>query len=205
LAEESGLILELGDWIVRTAFRQMRLWREAGLDTRIAVNFATQQLIHGNPARVIAEAARATASNPARMVMEITESTLIGDLATVQSGIAAVRALGCRVAVDDFGTGYSSLAYLRNLPADEIKVDRAFIERVDSDPINAAIYSAVLDLARHLGLAVTAEGVETQGQLDWLRANGCNEAQGFLIAKPMTGHEIIGRYAALQDPISQIA
>ena len=194
LAEESGLILELGDWIVRAAFRQMLHWHTAGFDTSVAVNFAGAQFTHGNPAQVIAAAAGAVGLEPGRLLAEITESTFIGDLDTVQKGIAAVRALGCRVAVDDFGTGYSSLAYLRGLPADELKVDRAFIRRVDVDPIDAEIYSAVLALADKLGLSVTAEGVETPGQLAWLRAHGCTEVQGFLLGKPMPGHELLQRY-----------
>ncbi len=196
LAEESGLILELGDWIVRAAFRQMLQWHNAGFDTSVAVNFAGTQFTHGNPARVIADAANDVGLPPGRLLAEITESTFIGDLDTVQKGIAAVRALGCRVAVDDFGTGYSSLAYLRGLPADELKVDRAFIKRVDVDPVDGEIDSAVLALARKLGLSVTAEGVETAGQLEWLRAHDCTEVQGFLLAKPMPGHELLQRYGA---------
>ena len=201
LAEESGLIFELGDWIVRAAFRQMLQWHGAGFDTSVAVNFASTQFTHGDPAQVIAAAARAVGLAPGRLVAELTESTFIGDLDTVQSGIAAVRALGCKVAVDDFGTGYSSLAYLRGLPADQLKVDRAFIKHVDVDSVDGEIYSAVLALAHKLGLSVTAEGVETPGQLRWLRAHGCNEAQGFLLAKPMPGHELLQRYGptALQE------
>jgi EAL domain-containing protein (putative c-di-GMP-specific phosphodiesterase class I) len=202
LAEESGLILELGDWIVRAAFRQMLQWHTAGFDTSVAVNFAGTQFTHGEPARVIADAANAVGLEPGRLLAEITESTFIGDLDKVQKGIAAVRALGCRVAVDDFGTGYSSLAYLRGLPADELKVDRAFIHRVDVDPVDSEIYSAVLALARKLRLSVTAEGVETPGQLEWLRAHGCTEVQGFLIAKPMPGHELLKRYGSGREDLA---
>lgn len=194
LAEQSGLILELGDWIVRAAFRQMLQWRNAGFDTSVAVNFTVAQFTHGNPAQVIAEAARAVAIEPQQLLAEITESTFIHDLKTVQTGIAAVRALGCRVAVDDFGTGYSSLAYLRGLPADELKIDRAFIERVDVDPVDGEIYAAVIALARKLRLSVTAEGVETAGQLAWLRAHDCTEVQGFLLGRPMPAHELLQRY-----------
>jgi EAL domain-containing protein (putative c-di-GMP-specific phosphodiesterase class I) len=107
-----------------------------------------------------------------------------------------VRELGCRVAVDDFGTGYSSLAYLRGFPVDMLKVDRVFVQRVHSDPVDAAICMAVLTLARSLGLGVTAEGVELEDQLRWLREHGCDEIQGFLIAKALPALEVERRYAS---------
>jgi diguanylate cyclase (GGDEF)-like protein len=194
LAEESGLILEIGRWVVNAACRQLRHWLDAGLETTMAINFSGKQFIHDDPANLIRTATDACGLDVRSIIVEITESALIGDLASVQVGLLAVKALGCRVAVDDFGTGYSSLAYLKRLPVNELKVDRAFIQHVDSDAVDSAICIAVLSLARDLGLSVTAEGVETDAQLEWLRTHGCEEAQGFLIARPMRGHEILRRY-----------
>jgi EAL domain-containing protein (putative c-di-GMP-specific phosphodiesterase class I) len=110
-----------------------------------------------------------------------------------------LRELGCKVAIDDFGTGYSSLAYLKGLPVDQLKIDKAFIHNVHSNPVDAAICMAILSMARHVGLGVTAEGVETGAQLDWLRQHGCGEAQGFLIARPMAASDVLTRYAAARQ------
>ena len=205
LAEESGLILELGNWVIRCAFRQLRNWHDAGLVTNMAVNFAAPQFIYADPARVISDAAAASNIEPKRMIVEITESALIRDWKLVRTGIAAVRELGCQVSIDDFGTGYSSLAYLKALQADELKVDRVFIQRVDQDQTDAAIYTAVMSLARQLNLRVTAEGVETQGQLDWLRTEGCDEAQGYLLSKPLPGHDILALYRDESTTVFKVA
>jgi EAL domain-containing protein (putative c-di-GMP-specific phosphodiesterase class I) len=196
LAEESGLILEIGRWVIRAACRQLMNWQNEGLDTTIAINVSARQFVHDDPAAVIHAATAECGISPRSIVVEITESALITDLARVQAGLTAVRALGCRVAIDDFGTGYSSLAYLKRLPVDELKIDRSFIRTLESDQVDAAICAAVLSLARTLGLSVTAEGVETELQLEWLRRNQCNEAQGFLIARPMPAHRILVRYGS---------
>ena len=198
LAEESDLILDIGRWVVEAACRQLKNWQTQGFETTIAVNVSGKHFLHGDPVRLITDAAAAAGIQPESLVVEITESSLIGDFAGVQSGLRALRALGCRIAIDDFGTGYSSLAYLKRLPVDELKLDRSFIKSVDSDPIDSAICLAVLSLARNLGLRVTAEGVETAGQLQWFRDHACNEAQGFLLARPMPGHEILRLYGAAQ-------
>jgi EAL domain-containing protein (putative c-di-GMP-specific phosphodiesterase class I) len=118
------------------------------------------------------------------------------DLASVRAGLLAVKSLGCRIAIDDFGTGYSSLAYLQGLPVDELKLDGSFVRNLESESVEAAICSAVLSLARDLGLSVTAEGVETEAQLNWLRAHRCDEAQGFLFASPMPAHNILSRFGS---------
>ena len=199
LAEESGLILELGDWVIRAACKQLRQWRDEGFETTIAVNVASPQFMHGNPSRTIREAAADAGVEPARLLVEITESVLASDLTGVRAGLEAVRALGCRVAVDDFGTGYSSLAYLKELPIDELKIDQAFLRLVDVEATNAAIYAAIINLARQLRLSITAEGVETAGQLAWLRAQGCDEAQGYLIARPMPQWELRRRFGPPRD------
>jgi len=195
LAEESGLILDIGRWVSQAACRQLMNWRSAGLETTIAINLSARQFAHDDPAAMIRTAASASQIDPKSIVVEITESALISDFDSVRAGLLAVRALGCRIAIDDFGTGYSSLAYLKGLPLDELKIDRSFIRNLGSEGVDAAICSAVLSMARDIGLSVTAEGVETEAQLEWLRAHHCDEAQGFLIARPMPGHEILARYA----------
>ena len=205
LAEESGLILEIGEWLVRAAFRQQRQWRADGFETTIAVNYSSLQFLHGTPAQSIAAAAQESGLEPGCILVEVTESVLISNLAVLRSGLEAVRALGCRVAVDDFGTGYSSLAYLKDLPVDELKIDRSFLRHVDVEPVNASIYTAILALARQLRLGVTAEGVETEGQLAWLRAQGCREAQGFLLARPMPQWELVRRYGSAASTQSSTA
>jgi diguanylate cyclase (GGDEF)-like protein len=194
LAEESGLILQIGRWVVQAAARQIANWRDAGLNTSIAINFSARQFMHDDPAQFIRAAAAEAAIDPAAIVIEITESSLIQDLSSVRGGLLALRELGCRIAIDDFGTGYSSLAYLRGLPVDELKIDKAFIRSVASDPIDAAICTAILSLARDIGLRVTAEGVETEAQLEWLRDHECAEVQGFLLAEPVPAHEVLSRY-----------
>jgi predicted signal transduction protein with EAL and GGDEF domain/ActR/RegA family two-component response regulator len=195
LAEESGLILDIGRWVTQAACRQLMNWQNAGFETSIAINVSARQFLHDDPAGTIKDAALAAGIDPRLISVEITESALIGDLGKVQSGLLAIRELGCRIAVDDFGTGYSSLAYLKGLSVDELKVDQSFIRKLGIDRVDAAICSTVLSLARNLGLTVTAEGVETDAQLEWLRAEGCDVAQGYLIGRPMPARQIFERYA----------
>jgi diguanylate cyclase (GGDEF)-like protein len=203
LAEESGLILQIGRWVAQAACRTLAHWRERGLATSIAINVSARQFVHDNPADFIRAAALAANVEPASIMVEITESALIQDLAAVRQGLLALRELGCKVAIDDFGTGYSSLAYLKGLPVDQLKIDKAFIHNVHSNPVDAAICMAILSMARHVGLGVTAEGVETTAQLDWLRQHGCGEAQGFLIARPMAASDVLSRYGvARQDQLT---
>jgi len=196
LAEESDLILDIGHWVVEAACRQLNNWQSEGFETSIAVNVSGKEFVHGDPAKLVTSATSAVGVKPTSIVVEITESSLIGDLSRVQSGLHALRSLGCKVAVDDFGTGYSSLTYLKKLPLDELKLDQSFIKDVDSDYADAAICIAVLSLARDLGLSVTAEGVETGAQFQWLREHGCNNVQGYFFARPMPAQEILRRYGA---------
>lgn len=194
IAENSELILEMGRWVFRAACRQLCAWEQSGLRTSIAVNVSGKQFLHDDPAREIGAALLESHVDPSQLIVEITESMVMADRAPVQSGLAAVRHLGCRVAIDDFGTGASSLACLRDLPIDELKIDRQFVENVATNSVDAAIFRSVLSLAQSLGLSVTAEGVETQEQLEWLRAHGCEQVQGYLLARPMPGHRILELY-----------
>ena len=196
IAEDSGLILEMGAWVMRAVCRQMRRWLDRGIRMPVAINCSGKELLHGDPARVL-EADAAAADVPASLIeIELTESLLIQDSAAVQSALRRLRHLGCQIALDDFGTGYSSLAYITRFPPDRIKIDKAFVRAVDRSPGDAAVANAILSLAESLDLVVTAEGVERQEQLEWLRLRGCHEVQGFLLSRPLPAAELEARYLA---------
>jgi diguanylate cyclase (GGDEF)-like protein len=196
LAEESSLILEIDAFVVRSACRQIYNWRAAGLDTRVSVNVSGKHFLHGDPVAMIRRELQAAAVDARSLVVEITESVLMRDSSRAQVRLRQLREIGCQVAIDDFGTGYSSLAYLKRFPADSLKIDRTFIKHLHESAADAAIVRAVLDLSRSLGLSVTAEGVETQTQLDWLRQHGCNDVQGYFTGRPMSAYELQQRYGA---------
>ena len=194
IAEDSGLIIDMGNWVVRAACRQLRAWLDLGVAVPIAINVSGKELLHGDPARIIEAEARAAGVPTSLIEVEITESLLVKDSATVRSALERLRQLGCRIALDDFGTGYSSLAYITRFPPDRIKIDKAFVQNVDCSASDAAIANAILSLGASLNLVVTAEGVERSGQLEWLRARGCHEVQGFLLSKPLSAHELEQRF-----------
>ena len=194
IAEDSGLILEMGSWVVRAACRQLRKWLDAGFTVPVAVNVSGKEFLHGDPARVVEMEAAAAGVPTSLIEVEITESVLVRDSAKVRRALERLRELGCRIALDDFGTGYSSLAYITRFPPDRLKIDKAFVRNVDQSASDAAIANAILSLAHTLGIVVTAEGIERAGQLEWLRARGCEEVQGFLLAKPVTAAELEERY-----------
>ncbi|HEX4647671.1 MAG TPA: EAL domain-containing protein [Steroidobacteraceae bacterium] len=190
IAEDSGLILDIGSWVVRTVCRQLRAWMDRGFTVPVAINVSGKDLLHGDPARVIATETAAYMIPPSLIEVEITESVLIKDSVAGRSALKKLRELGCRVALDDFGTGYSSLAYITSFPPDRIKIDKGFVHDVDTSAGNAAIANAILSLAESLGVTVTAEGIERPEQLEWLRSRGCQEAQGFLLARPLSPQEL---------------
>jgi diguanylate cyclase (GGDEF)-like protein len=175
IAEDSGLIIDLGAWVIRAACRQARAWADLGLAVPVAINVSGKEI-------------------------EITESLLIKDSPTVRATLDRFRSLGCRIALDDFGTGYSSLAYITRFPPDRIKIDKTFVRHVDESPGDAAIANAILSLGASLDLVVTAEGVERSGQLEWLRRRGCQEVQGFLLARPMAARAVEERFLRAQLP-----
>jgi diguanylate cyclase (GGDEF)-like protein len=190
IAEETRLIIDMGSWVVRAACRQLREWMDRGIAVPIAINVSAKELLHGDPARVVETEAAAAGIPTSLIEIEITESLLVKDSAVVRSALERLRQLGCRIALDDFGTGYSSLAYITRFPPDRIKIDQAFVRNVDRSPSDAAIANAILSLGASLNLVVTAEGVERPGQLEWLRARGCHEVQGFLLSRPLAAREL---------------
>ncbi len=194
IAEDSGLILEMGSWVVRAACRQLRKWLDAGFAVPVAVNVSGKEFLHGDPARIVEMEAAAAGVPTSLIEVEITESVLVRDSAKVRHALERLRQLGCRIALDDFGTGYSSLAYITRFPPDRLKIDKAFVRNIDASASDAAIANAILSLAKTLNIVVTAEGIERPSQLEWLRARGCEEAQGFLLAKPLLAAELEERF-----------
>src|SRR6185437_10554171 len=186
IAEESSLIIELGEWVIRAACRQLSAWRDSGIGLPLAVNVSGKELLHGNPARTLEQEARAAGISPSLIEIEITESLLVRESAAVRRALERLRDLGCVISLDDFGTGYSSLAYITRFPPDKIKIDKAFVQNVDHSAADAAIVGAILSLGESLHLTTTAEGIERRTQLEWLRDRGCQEGQGFYLSRPLT-------------------
>ena len=191
-AEQSGLIMQLGHWVLKSACDQLVLWaadpHKEGLT--ISINISARQFRHTEFVTDIMGTLKQTGANPKRLKLELTESLLLTDVQEATAKMQTLRAAGVRFSLDDFGTGYSSLSYLKNLPLDELKIDQSFVRDLLTDTKNAAIAVTVLALGLSLGLAVVAEGVETQEQLDYLAGHGCEFFQGFLFGQPVTVDEL---------------
>ncbi|MBI2713570.1 MAG: EAL domain-containing protein [Rhizobiales bacterium] len=181
LAEDSGLIIPLGEWILRTACHAAASWTSQAL---LAVNLSPAQFRHGDLPGLVHSVLLETGLSPSRLELEITESVLIDDFGRAQAILRRLKSLGVKITMDDFGTGYSSLSYLQSFPFDKIKIDRSFVTDLESNSHNAAIVRAVITLAKSLNLPVLAEGVETEQQRLILSQEGCDQIQGYLIGKP---------------------
>ncbi len=191
LAEELGLIELIGDWVVRELVYQAQAWRGLGMRLEIGFNLSPRQFWQPDLAQRVIERIVAGGIDPAQIVVEITESSAMIDPDRAQEILWSLRRSGLRIAIDDFGTGYSSLSRLREMPVDVLKIDRSFVAGADGDPQAASIVGAFLDLARGLGMTTLAEGIETSGELGFLRERGCELGQGYLFAKPVPPEEII--------------
>jgi diguanylate cyclase (GGDEF)-like protein/PAS domain S-box-containing protein len=186
LAEDTRLIVPMGEWILREACRHAARFPEGPEGGWfVAVNLSARQFQRGNLVRTVEAALEASSLHPNRLELEITESVAMGDVQEAVATLRRLRALGVRVVLDDFGTGHSSLAYLKSLPLDAIKIDRTFVAAVPGSGADASLVLAILEMARGLGLRVIAEGVETEEQLAFLMANGCRQAQGYLFGRPV--------------------
>jgi predicted signal transduction protein with EAL and GGDEF domain len=181
LAEETGLIVPIGAWVLRTACMQAAEWH----DLSLAVNVSAVQFRKGQIVTTVRTALGESGFPPNRLELEITEGILIADTETTLGTLKELRKLGVRIAMDDFGTGYSSLSYLRKFPFDKLKLDRSFVSDLGQNADADAIARTIIDLARSLNITANAEGVESQKQLDWLVEEGCGEAQGFWFARPL--------------------
>ncbi|MBQ5965804.1 EAL domain-containing protein [Massilia sp. ZL223] len=191
LAEETGLILPIGEWVIRQACFQSMAWQAAGLaPVRIAVNVSAHQFKAGNVATVVRAALQDSGLAPAWLEVELTESVMMGDSTAAEAQMAELRAMGVSLSLDDFGTGYSSLGYLSRFPLDKLKIDQAFVRNITTEQRSAAIAQATIALAQGLSLAVVAEGVETVGQRDFLGTIGCDVFQGYLYSRPVAAVEM---------------
>ncbi|WP_081897501.1 bifunctional diguanylate cyclase/phosphodiesterase [Massilia sp. BSC265] len=201
LAEESSLIVILGEYVLAQACRQAAHWHRSGLAGKsVAVNVAARQLRDRRIVDVVATVLRDTGLHPGCLELEITESSIMHDLEYASSLIHELKALGIRISIDDFGTGYSSLSALRYFRVDKLKIDRSFVKEIESDQSAAAVALAVISFARTLGMQVNAEGVETPGQANFLQQHGCDEIQGYLLSRPLPAAQLEALYRAGNPP-----
>ena len=201
LAEQTGLILSLGDWVLETACRQIAAWtaRKETAHLTVAVNISARQLLNPDFVPNVLRTLERTGANPRSLKLELTESMFVDDLEDVIAKMTALKSHGMRFSLDDFGMGYSSLAYLRRLPLDQLKIDQEFVRDILVDASSGAIAQSIISLSRAMGLSVIAEGVETEGQRDFLARLGCHSFQGFLFSAPLPLEEFQGLLARLAD------
>lgn len=191
LAEETGQISIIGEWILQHACQQLVQWNKQGIENiRVAVNISSRQFVGGNIVTIIERVLSDTGLEPHRLELEITEGLLLDNSAQTLRAMKRLKMLGVRLALDDFGTGYSSLSYLKRFPFDVLKIDQAFIRNIDRDPENAALASAIIAMAHSLGLDVVAEGIEALPQQLYLQHQGCDLLQGYLYSKPLSADQI---------------
>ena len=190
VAEEAGLVGQIGEWVLHTACRQVREWQDAGYSLQVAVNVSARQFQDYDVAELVVEIMRQTGVLAKHLEIELTESAVMNDAESSIVTLERLSSLGVQIAIDDFGTGYSSLSYLKRLPLDVLKIDQSFVRDISSDPNDAAIVRAIITLARSLGIKVIAEGVENEAQLAFLNAYGCHYGQGYLFGRPLSALEL---------------
>jgi predicted signal transduction protein with EAL and GGDEF domain len=191
IAEESGLIIDIGAWVIDAACRQQAQWQQRGVPIpQVSINVSALQLRDGRLVDTLGAALDKHALLPGTVELELTESTLMENVEQTLSQLHAIKRLGVALAIDDFGTGYSSLNYLNRFPIDRLKIDRSFVSDMLKDPTDLAITRAIIGLGHALGLKVVAEGVETEREAQTLRASSCDELQGYLFARPMSAHAL---------------
>lgn len=192
IAEETGMIIELGEWVLLEACRQNKEWQDAGYNPiRIAVNLSSMQFIQRDLSATVAMALKNTRLNPKYLELEITESVIMRNVNETITTLNDFKEMGISISVDDFGTGYSSLNYLKRFPLDNLKVDRTFVKDIPDNEDDVTITSAIIALAQSLGLGVVAEGVETESQLQFLEQQGCEMAQGYLFSRPLPAEQLV--------------
>ena len=186
LAEDTGLIVDIGQWVMDTACAQLKRWEQNPMtrDILLSVNVSARQFRHAGFVQCVRDSLAQYEANPARLILELTEGTVLKDVDLVVSQMRELTGLGIGFSLDDFGTGYSSLSYLKLLPLSQVKIDKSFVRDVTVDPSDAAIVRAILAMSQSLGLQAIAEGVETAAQREFLSANGCVFYQGYLFGRP---------------------
>jgi len=190
LAEETGLIIPIGEWVLKTACMQNRRWQDAGLlPLTIAVNLSPRQFWYPGLIGIVTRVLHDSGLEPRYLELEITEGMVMRDVASALTMLQELKKLGVQLSMDDFGTGYSSLSHLKRFPFDKLKMDISFVHEVTSDPGSAAIAKTIIAMAHNLNLRVIAEGIETEGQLSYLRMHGCDEMQGFFFSRPLPPHD----------------
>lgn len=192
IAEGTKLIHSIGEWVIRQACRSASTWP---VESKVALNISPVQLRHSGTIDIFANALARSGLNPSRLEIEITKSAILSDNEFALSTLGDLRALGIKCALDDFGTGYASLSCLRKFPFDRVKIDQSFVHDMLSDRGCASIVKSVIELAHDLKISVTAEGVERQEELAYLRSTTCDEVQGFLVSAPRTAAEIAAMFA----------
>jgi EAL domain-containing protein (putative c-di-GMP-specific phosphodiesterase class I) len=191
IAEESGLIVPLGSWVLTEACRQNSAWVRRGYQVvKVAVNVSPMQFARADFVEMVAQALSQSGLHPSLLELELTESVVMRDVEESARQMERLRALGVSISIDDFGTGYSSLSYLRRLPIDTLKIDRSFLKELESDDTTLPLVQAIISVAHSLRLTVVAEGVENQKQLDALRSVGCDKIQGFFVRGPLSVQDI---------------
>lgn len=190
LAEDAGLIVEIGQWVLEQACSMQKQLSSLGHDISVAVNVSVPQFKVANYAQQVKQTIMEHDVPPEKIELEVTESVVMDEINTVVHTLSELKSFGVEVAIDDFGTGFSSLSYLQKLPLARLKIDRAFVKGIPQED-SGAIAELVISLGRHLGLKTIAEGVETQEQADILRALGCDEVQGFFFARPMAQDDLL--------------
>jgi diguanylate cyclase (GGDEF)-like protein/PAS domain S-box-containing protein len=198
LAEETGIIIPLGEWVLRTACGQNKAWQDAGFPPmRVAVNLSAYQFNQANIVQIVADILQETGLHPAYLELEITESVAMQNAKQVIGTLEELKKLGIQVSIDDFGTGYSSLSYLRSFPIDRLKIDRSFVNDITSTHGETTIAASIIAMAQSLNLEVIAEGVETEVQFEFLKNKGCHEMQGYFFSKPLLKDDMTGRLASI--------
>lgn len=193
ILEETGMIVPVGEWVLRSACAQMKLWQTAGfVPVRMAVNLSARQLNGSGLVTTVAHVMEDTGLDPKYLELEITETMLMHDIELTIATLDALAKMGIAIAIDDYGTGYSSLAYLKRLRVDTLKIDQSFVRGIGIDLDDEAIVASTVSMAHRLGLTVIAEGVETEAQLEFLRLNACNQVQGYLFSRPVPADDIEG-------------
>jgi len=200
LAEETGLIVPIGEWAIHEACMQVRRWHDQGIrDFRVAVNLSSRQFNREELPGTVREILSATGASAEMLELELTENGLMQNMESAARTLKLLKDLGLRIAIDDFGTGYSSLAYLKRFPIDTLKIDQSFIHDLETGRNDAAIGQAIITMGHGLGLEVVAEGVETAAQLDFLCRNDCDNAQGFYFSVPLEASGLAGTLRPQQD------